>query len=296
MDFQKELKQKIAETEKAICRYLPEEEGKQKIVIEAMNYSVLAGGKRLRPLLISEAYRALGGCNKDVAEPFMAAMEMIHTYSLVHDDLPAMDNDEYRRGKKTTHAQYGEAIGILAGDGLLNYAFETAVKAFESEEEPQKIARALKLLAQKPGIHGMLGGQVVDVESCDKPVTEELLSYIHTLKTGALIEGSLMIGAALAGADELTLEKMERIGRSVGLAFQIQDDILDVTSTTEILGKPVNSDEKNHKTTYVTLKGLEKARQEVAAYSEEAVGLLQSIAGDTEFLEQLFLWLIRREK
>ncbi|MFW5651445.1 MAG: polyprenyl synthetase family protein, partial [Acetivibrio ethanolgignens] len=214
MDFQKELKQKIAETEKAICRYLPEEEGKQKIVIEAMNYSVLAGGKRLRPLLISEAYRALGGCNKDVAEPFMAAMEMIHTYSLVHDDLPAMDNDEYRRGKKTTHAQYGEAIGILAGDGLLNYAFETAVKAFESEEEPQKIARALKLLAQKPGIHGMLGGQVVDVESCDKPVTEELLSYIHTLKTGALIEGSLMIGAALAGADELTLEKMERIGRS----------------------------------------------------------------------------------
>lgn len=296
MDFQKELKQKIAETEKAICRYLPEEEGKQKIVIEAMNYSVLAGGKRLRPLLISEAYRALGGCNKDVAEPFMAAMEMIHTYSLVHDDLPAMDNDEYRRGKKTTHAQYGEAIGILAGDGLLNYAFETAVKAFESEEEPQKITRALKLLAQKPGIHGMLGGQVVDVESCDKPVTEELLSYIHTLKTGALIEGSLMIGAALAGADELTLEKMERIGRSVGLAFQIQDDILDVTSTTEILGKPVNSDEKNHKTTYVTLKGLEKARQEVAAYSEEAVGLLQSIAGDTEFLEQLFLWLIRREK
>ncbi|MFW5669705.1 MAG: polyprenyl synthetase family protein [Acetivibrio ethanolgignens] len=296
MDFQKELKQKIAETEKAICRYLPKEEGKQKIVIEAMNYSVLAGGKRLRPLLISEAYRALGGCNKDVAEPFMAAMEMIHTYSLVHDDLPAMDNDEYRRGKKTTHAQYGEAIGILAGDGLLNYAFETAVKAFESEEEPQKIARALKLLAQKPGIHGMLGGQVVDVESCDKPVTEELLSYIHTLKTGALIEGSLMIGAALAGADELTLEKMERIGRSVGLAFQIQDDILDVTSTTEILGKPVNSDEKNHKTTYVTLKGLEKARQEVAAYSEEAVGLLQSIAGDTEFLEQLFLWLIRREK
>lgn len=296
MDFQKELKQKIAETEKAICRYLPAEEGKQKIVIEAMNYSVMAGGKRFRPLLISEAYRVLGGCNKDVVEPFMAAMEMIHTYSLVHDDLPAMDNDEYRRGKKTTHAQYGEAIGILAGDGLLNYAFETAVKAFESEEEPQKIAKALKLLAEKPGIHGMLGGQVVDVESCDKPVTEELLSYIHTLKTGALIEGSLMIGASLAGADELTLKKMERIGRSVGLAFQIQDDILDVTSTTEVLGKPVNSDEKNHKTTYVTLKGLEKARQEVAAYSEEAVGLLQSIAGDTEFLEQLFLWLIQREK
>lgn len=296
MDFQKELKQKVAQTEGVICRYLPKEEGKQKIVIEAMNYSVMAGGKRLRPLLISETYRALGGCNRDVVEPFMAAMEMIHTYSLVHDDLPAMDNDEYRRGKKTTHAQYGEVIGILAGDGLLNYAFETAVKAFESGEEPLKIARALKLLAEKPGIHGMLGGQVVDVESCDKPVTEELLSYIHTLKTGALIEGSLMIGASLAGADELTLEKMERIGRSVGLAFQIQDDILDVTSTTEILGKPVNSDEKNHKTTYATLKGLEKARQEVAAYSEEAVSLLQSIPGDTEFLEQMFLWLIQREK
>lgn len=296
MDFQKELKERISETEKVICRYLPAEEGQQKTVIEAMNYSVLAGGKRLRPLLIREAYQALGGCNQGAVEPFMAAMEMIHTYSLVHDDLPAMDNDEYRRGKKTTHAQYGEAMGILAGDGLLNYAFETALKAFESGEEPTRIVRALKILAKKPGIHGMLGGQTVDIEACDKKVTEELLSYIHTLKTGALIEGSLMIGAALAGAEEEILCKMERIGRSVGLAFQIQDDILDVISTMEVLGKPVNSDEKNHKTTYVTLKGIEKARQEAAAYSEEAVRLLKSIAGDTEFLEQLFLWLMQREK
>lgn len=296
MDFQRELKQKTEETEEIICRYLPKEEGEQKIVIEAMNYSITAGGKRLRPLLIGEAYRALGGLEKGVAEPFMAAMEMIHTYSLVHDDLPAMDNDEYRRGKKTTHAKYGEAIGILAGDGLLNYAFETAVKAFDNSREPENVVTALKLLAGKPGIHGMLGGQVIDVTSCEQPITQELLSCIHTLKTGALIEASLMIGAALAGADETVLKKMEQIGRSVGLAFQIQDDILDITSTTEVLGKPVNSDEKNHKTTYATLKGLEGARKAVAEYSEEAVELLRSLDGDMEFLEQLFLWLIQREK
>ena len=296
MDFQKELEEKIGYVEKAVQSYLPEVAGYQKTVLEAMNYSVLAGGKRLRPLLIWEAYRALGGTNKALVEPFMAAMEMIHTYSLVHDDLPAMDDDEYRRGKKTTHAKYGEAMGILAGDGLLNYAFETAVKAFDSKEEPMKIAEALKILAKKPGIHGMLGGQTVDVEVCDKPVTEEVLTFIHELKTGALIEGSLMIGASLAGAGAEVITKMERIGKLVGVAFQIQDDVLDVTSTMEVLGKPIHSDEKNHKTTYVTLKGLDGAKQAVEAYSKEAVELLQSISGDCVFLEQLILWLIQREK
>lgn len=296
MDFQKELEEKIGYVEKAVQSYLPEVAGYQKTVLEAMNYSVLAGGKRLRPLLIWEAYRALGGTNKALVEPFMAAMEMIHTYSLVHDDLPAMDDDEYRRGKKTTHAKYGEAMGILAGDGLLNYAFETAVKAFDSKEESMKIAEALKILAKKPGIHGMLGGQTVDVEVCDKPVTEEVLTFIHELKTGALIEGSLMIGASLAGADAEVIAKMEKIGKLVGVAFQIQDDVLDVTSTMEVLGKPIHSDEKNHKTTYVTLKGLDGAKQAVEAYSKEAVELLRSISGDCVFLEQLILWLIQREK
>lgn len=296
MEFQKELEAKAAYAEKVIQRYLPKEEGYQKTVMEAMNYSVLAGGKRLRPLFISEAYRALGGKNKEAVEPFMAAMEMIHTYSLVHDDLPAMDNDEYRRGRKTTHVQFGEAMGILAGDALLNYAFETAVKAFDSGEAPERIGRALKLLASKPGIYGMLGGQVVDVEACDKPVDEDTLKFIHKMKTSALIEGSLMIGAILAGAEEEVLKKIEQAGRAVGLAFQIQDDILDVTSTTEVLGKPVNSDKKNHKTTYVTLKGLEGAKKEAERYSKEAIGAFQSISGDSEFLEQLVLWLMKREK
>lgn len=296
MEFQKELETKVAYAEEVIQKYLPKEEGYQKTVMEAMNYSVMAGGKRLRPLFISEAYRALGGKNKEAVEPFMAAMEMIHTYSLVHDDLPAMDNDEYRRGRKTTHVQYGEAMGILAGDALLNYAFETAVKAFDSGEAPEKIGRALKLLASKPGIYGMLGGQVVDVEACDKPVDEDTLRFIHRMKTSALIEGSLMIGAALAGADDEVLKKIEEAGRSIGLAFQIQDDILDVTSTTEVLGKPVNSDEKNHKTTYVTTMGLDGAKKEAERYSKEAVEALQSISGESEFLEQLVLSLMKREK
>lgn len=296
MEFQKELEKRVAYAEEAVCRYLPEETGYQKTVIEAMNYSVLAGGKRLRPLLLWESYQALGGQNKELAEPFMAAMEMIHTYSLVHDDLPAMDNDAYRRGKKTTHIQYGEAMGILAGDGLLNYAFETALKALDSGESIERITEALKILARKPGIHGMLGGQTADVEACGQSLTEELLMFIHELKTGALMEASLMIGAVLAGSTQETVEKMEQIGRALGLAFQIQDDILDVTGTMEVLGKPVNSDEKNHKTTYVTLKGIEEAREVVKAYSEEAICLLDSLSGDCRFLKQLILWLIQREK
>ena len=176
MDMKAEIAAKAQQIEAVIASYLPKEEGYQKTVIEAMNYSVLAGGKRLRPMLMWETYRMFGGRSK-VIEPFMAAIEMIHTYSLVHDDLPAMDNDEYRRGKKTTHAQYGEAMGILAGDGLLNYAFETAVKAFEIEPGNANIGKALQVLARKAGIYGMLGGQCVDVEAEGKPVAEERLGF-----------------------------------------------------------------------------------------------------------------------
>lgn len=295
MDMKKEIAARTEQAEQIIRQYLPTEEGFQKTVIEAMNYSVLAGGKRLRPVLMMETYRMFGGRSK-VIEPFMAAMEMIHTYSLVHDDLPAMDNDEFRRGKKTTHAQYGEAMGILAGDGLLNYAFETATKAFEIEPGNGNIGRAFQILSQKAGIHGMLGGQCVDIESEGKEVTEELLQYIYKLKTAALLESSMMIGAILAGATKSEQRIVEQAAGELGLAFQIQDDILDVTSSTEVLGKPVGSDEKNHKTTYVTLKGIEEAYKEVEERSRHSVELLNTLVVKNEFLTNLMMELVNRKK
>ena len=295
MEIKAEIAARAEQVEAILAKYLPREEGAQKTVISAMNYSLLAGGKRLRPMLMWESYRMFGG-RSQVIEPFMAAMEMIHTYSLVHDDLPAMDNDNYRRGKKTTHAQFGEAMGILAGDGLLTYAFETAVKSFAIEPGNTNIGKALKILATKAGIYGMLGGQCVDVEAEGKPLEAEALHFIYRLKTGALLEASMLIGAVLAGATKGEQRKVEQAAGELGLAFQIQDDILDVTSTTEILGKPVGSDAKNHKTTYVTLFGLEKARQEVERLSNHSVELMDTLVVRNEFLNGLMLELIQRKK
>ena len=294
MSFKEELRTKTEEIEKLLTTYLPQETGFQKTVLEAVNYSVLAGGKRLRPLLMKETYQMFGGEGK-VVEPFMAAMEMIHTYSLVHDDLPAMDNDEYRRGKKTTHAVYGEAMGILAGDALLNLAFETAAGAFDMETSP-RTAKALQILSGKAGIYGMIGGQVVDVESEGQPLSREKLDFIYRLKTSALIEAAMMVGAVLAGASDEEVAAMERVAGDVGLAFQIQDDILDVTSTLEVLGKPIHSDDKNNKTTYVTLEGLDKAKKDVEEISERALSTLASMEHKNAFLEELIRMLITREK
>ena len=304
--FEASMKEKVIEIEKIIESFLPQENGYQGIVIQAMNYSVQAGGKRLRPMLMNETYRLFGGRGEEI-KPFMAAMEMIHTYSLVHDDLPAMDNDEYRRGRKTTHVVYGEANAILAGDALLNYAFETAMKAFESAEdfEPERVnamkevsvARALKVLAEKAGIFGMIGGQTADIQAEEKEsVTLEELIFIHKHKTAALIEASMMIGAILAGASLNEVRKIERCAYNVGLAFQIQDDILDVTGTQEELGKPIGSDAKNNKQTYVTLIGLEESRKEVERLSQEATRILQEIPGDSSFLTELIHSLIYRTK
>ena len=279
-------------------KFLPAEEGQQRIIFEAMNYSVRAGGKRLRPILMEETYHMFGGSSA-VIEPFMAAIEMIHTYSLVHDDLPAMDNDEYRRGKKTTHAVYGEAMGILAGDALLNLAYETAAKAFDMEVADTRVARAFAVLAKKAGVYGMVGGQVVDVESeksDDCSITREKLDFIYRLKTGALIESSMMIGAILAGASSDEVSRVEQIAAKLGLAFQIQDDVLDVTSTLEVLGKPVGSDEKNNKATYVTFEGLDKAVSDVERISKEAEEQLDDLGYDDAFLKELFEYLIHREK
>ena len=296
MDIRTEIQKRTEEIDSIIEQYLPVEEGYQKTVMEAMNYSILAGGKRLRPMLMLETYRLFGGKSK-VIEPFMAAIEMIHTYSLVHDDLPAMDNDEYRRGKKTTHAVYGEAMGILAGDALLNFAYETALTAFDMEPDNRNIGRALQILATKAGIYGMVGGQVVDVQSEDTgDITREKLDVIYRLKTGALLESSMLIGAVLAGATKKEQNTVEAAATEVGIAFQIQDDILDVTSSLEVLGKPIGSDEKNHKATYVTFEGLEKAMEDVKKYSNSAVERMDSLVVKNEFLKDLLLYLIAREK
>ena len=294
-EFRKELEERTKQINEQIESYLPEEKGHQSTIFEAMNYSVRAGGKRLRPMLMQETYHLFGGTEKAV-EPFMAAMEMIHTSSLIHDDLPCMDNDELRRGLLTTWKKFGYDMAVLAGDALMIYAFETASRAFAMTRYPDRAARAIQVLAEKTGIYGMIGGQVVDVQLTGKPVPQEKLDFIYRLKTGALLEASMVIGAVMAGASEAECGTVERMAAAIGLAFQIQDDILDVTSSQEVLGKPVLSDEKNNKTTYVTLEGIEKSKHDVKQLSETAVDILYSLPGKNEFLEELIEMLVSREK
>lgn len=297
MELDKTLEKRKEYIEELVYGYLPKEEGYQKTIFDAMNYSMRAGGKRLRPMLILETYRIFGGKDEALVGPFMAAMEMIHTYSLVHDDLPAMDDDEYRRGRKTTHIVYGEAMGILAGDALLNYAFETAMKAFDVDGYTMHVAKALRVLAKKAGVFGMIGGQVVDVEATaqNETIGKEKLDFIYHLKTSALVEASMMIGAILADATDDQVAICEQIARKIGLAFQIQDDILDVTSTIEELGKPIHSDEKNNKVTYVTLFGLDEARAKVAEYTESGLVLLTNYTDTEDFLYKLLRNLVNRK-
>jgi geranylgeranyl diphosphate synthase type II len=322
MNFEEEQDNRIKYIEAVIKTYLPKEEGPQKRVFEAMNYSILAGGKRLRPMLMLETFRLFEGRDERKVAPFMAAIEMIHTYSLVHDDLPAMDDDEYRRGRKTTHVVFGEAMGILAGDGLLNYAFETAAASLTRLSGDDLVwgAKALGILSEKAGIYGMIGGQVIDMEGFGLKLEDdtdfdalgngmgltnsqnshkkiqERLNYMYKLKTGALMEASMMIGAVLAGAGEEDISTVEGMASDIGLAFQVQDDILDVTSTTEIIGKPVHSDEKNNKITYVRLLGIERAREEVVSLSAKGISALESLNKSNDFLKVLIRKLISREK
>ncbi|MDD6331070.1 MAG: polyprenyl synthetase family protein [Clostridium sp.] len=289
------MNERVQEIEAVIHKYMPEPEGYAKTVLSAMNYTVDAGGKRLRPMLMQETYRMFGG-TETVIEPFMAAIEMIHTYSLVHDDLPALDNDDYRRGRKTAHIVYGEAMAILAGDALLNYAYETAAKAFTMTNDLESAVKAYTVLTQKPGIYGMIGGQTADVELTGQPLTEEVLEYIYENKTGALIEASMMIGAILAGASTDAVKEIERLAGIVGRAFQIQDDILDIEGNEAELGKPLHSDEENGKVTYVTLHGMIQAKAEVENLSQEAVRILDSFPEENPFLRELILALVHRRK
>jgi geranylgeranyl diphosphate synthase type II len=298
MNFDQQLTQTTKYVDEIIKRWLPEQAGMQEHIIEAANYSINAGGKRIRPILMLETYRLCGGTNEQAIESFMVAIECIHTYSLVHDDLPAMDNDDYRRGNLTTHKKYGEDFGVLAGDALLNYAYELMLSAIDQMTDPIEMSRgikAAKVIAEKAGIFGMVGGQSLDVLLTDQPMNKEQMEFIFNLKTGALIEAAFMAGAILAGATKETVEKLCQAGNKVGVAFQIKDDILDVTSTQEVLGKPVFSDERNNKTTYVTLYGLDQANQDVAQMSEEAIKILQ-MTGNNPFLENLIMKLISRVK
>ena len=295
-EFKLRQEEKIRAIESILTFYLPEKSGYQELIMDAMEYSVMAGGKRLRPMMMNEVYHLFGGKDREI-EPFMAAIEMIHTYSLVHDDLPAMDNDEYRRGRKTTHVVYGEDMGILAGDALLNFAFETAIKAFDMKGAHQdRIAKALQVLANKAGIYGMIGGQVIDVKESGNVLPLQMLDEINRLKTAALIECAMMCGAILAGTCDDHIAVVEQIAGKVGMAFQIQDDILDVTSTTEVLGKPVHSDEKNDKNTYVAILGIEKCKEIVSRLSKEAEDMLRTLPGENLYLNDLLLSLINREK
>ncbi len=295
MDFQEEMRDRTAQVEAVLKKYLPEETGPAAVVIEAMNYSFLAGGKRLRPMLMQETYRLFGG-DSDLVEPFMAAIEMIHTYSLIHDDLPAMDDDDTRRGRPTAHVVYGEAMAVLAGDGLLNLAFETALRAAAMAPGSPDVTEALRILGHNSGIYGMLGGQAVDVDSEGKPIGQEILDFIYEKKTGALIEASMSIGAVLAGAGDAHRLLIAQAARDIGLAFQIRDDILDVTGDPEVFGKPIGSDAKNEKTTYVTLRGLKQAGEDVERLTRRAVEAVNSLPVRNEFLNRLIESLIGRNQ
>ena len=297
-DFKDILNSKVNETYDLIKDFLPKEEGLQKRVAESMNYSFNSGGKRLRPMFMMESYRLFKGEDLSKIAPFMAAIEMIHTYSLIHDDLPAMDNDDYRRGRLTNHKMFDEATAILAGDGLLNYAFETLSLAMKKEEDPvilKRMVAAFEVLSRKAGINGMIGGQIVDLEmEHKKDVSLDTLLFIHKCKTAALIEASMMIGAIMAGADDENISKIEKAGYNTGLAFQIQDDILDVTGDFKTLGKSVGSDEKNEKITYVSLKGLKESEEEQKRLSEEAVEIVKEIGNGDTFLSDVIEYLITR--
>ena len=308
MGFSEDLKNKTERIEQKVFAYMPKDSSFQKTVIDAMQYTMSAGGKRIRPMLMDETYHLFGGKDK-LIEPFMAAIEMIHTYSLIHDDLPALDNDDYRRGRKTAHVVYGEAMAILAGDSLLNYAYETAAKAYTMVEKAEMddlaaiqrevqvrraVDQAMTILAAKPGIYGMIGGQVADVELTGTRLNKEQLLYIYENKTGALIEAAMQIGAVLAGASAQEMEQIRRVAYNVGMAFQIQDDILDETATFEELGKPIHSDEISGKVTYVTIHGIEASKKEVERLSEEAIAIVKGMRGDGSFLNALITYLIDR--
>lgn len=294
MEFKVVLKEKTSYVEKLLNKYMPKEEGYQKTIMEAMNYSLSAGGKRLRPILTLEACKIVGGNEKD-AIPFAVAIEMIHTYSLIHDDLPALDNDDLRRGRKTNHIVYGENMAILAGDALLNYAFEIMLSNSLGKKDPEKYLRAINEIAKSAGIYGMIGGQVVDVQSEDQQISKDKLDYIHNNKTAAIMIGCMRAGAIIGNASEEHLDEITRYAKNIGLSFQIVDDILDIVGDESKLGKKVGSDIENNKSTYPSLLGLEKSKEIANQLINEAKESINKLSDDVEFLNGLAEYIIARE-
>ena len=294
MDFISELKKRSDFIEEEIYSYLPAEEGYQKTLFSAMNYSYKAGGKRLRPIMIMESYRLCGGKGSDYL-PYAAAIEMIHTYSLIHDDLPALDNDDLRRGKKTNHKVFGEAMAILAGDGLLNYAYEVILGHALTSSDHLSAIKACKVIADGAGIYGMVGGQVVDVESESRDIDLDRLNFIHLNKTAAIIVACMKAGAYLAGADDSKVERLEAFGRNLGLAFQIADDILDIEGDEKLLGKHIGSDIENDKATYPHILGMERSKEISRDLIAQAKKNIEDFEGK-DFLIGLADYVISRNK
>ena len=295
-DFKTRLEADVKYVEKLLEKYLPERLDVATDITEPMKYSVLNGGKRLRPVIMLETYWMFEGEEDEAINAFAVALECIHSYSLVHDDLPAMDNDMLRRGKPTTHAKFGEATGILAGDALLNYAFEIAANATANASNIRSAAQAMIILGENAGYAGMIGGQVLDLAAENKSdVTLEDLYDVHKLKTGKLLQSAFMIGARLSGQSDEVVADMEAIGLALGMAFQIQDDILDVVGDEATLGKPIGSDEENGKTTYITLLGLEGAKNKAKEYTDLALTLIDKYAEGDSFLRDLIVSLVDRK-
>lgn len=290
--MKEKLKEQIALIDAHLDKYLAPKDNPQGIIYEAMRYSVFAGGKRLRPVLMLMTCEMCGGDINEVM-PFACALEMIHTYSLIHDDLPAMDNDDLRRGMPTSHKKFGEATAILAGDALLTKAFE--VVSQYSGSETARAMRAINILAVSAGTEGMIGGQIVDMESENKTITLDELRYLHLNKTGAIIRSACAIGALMSGADETKIQAVDEFAKNLGIAFQIQDDILDVEGTEEELGKPIGSDAEENKNTYVSLLGAEKSRELSLSYSEKAKKALETFGENAEFLRELTDYLTERK-
>ena len=286
-----EMSSYVAHVNTALSQYLPKKEGYFKTIYDAMHYSLEAGGKRIRPILMQLCYEAVGG--KESIDAYLCGIEMIHTYSLIHDDLPAMDNDDYRRGKLTNHKVFGEAVAILAGDGLLTEAFHIMLKDAVSHGGPERLY-ATYILSEASGVEGMIGGQVLDMESENKAIDLETLDMIQLNKTGAIISAATKMGAILGGGSQREVSIFEAYGKYIGKVFQIVDDVLDATSTMEELGKPIGSDEENHKNTYLSFYSVEECYQIAETLTSKAVHLLSQIEGDTTLLEQIATQLIKR--